>query len=152
MMRIEKFPLAQIYVPSKRRVTLHLAALALAAFAVLSPAPVQALDLNSFRAAHHLPPLAVSATLAGLAYEQAHSMAGRSHLDHNNFRQRTGFGGGRHAENVAVGCADEECAYRLWAKSSGHRRNMMLRDVSAYGIASATGSNGRRYWALELGN
>jgi hypothetical protein len=25
-------------------------------------------------------------------------------------------------------------------------------DVSAYGIASATGANGRRYWALELGN
>jgi uncharacterized protein YkwD len=117
--------------------------------AILTPA--SALDLNSFRAQHHLPPLAVSATLAGLAYEQAQSMAGRSHLDHNGFRQRVG-GGGRHAENVAFGCETEDCAFRLWAKSSGHRRNMLLRDVSAYGIASATGSNGRRYWALELGN
>jgi len=29
---------------------------------------------------------------------------------------------------------------------------MLRGDVSAYGIASATGENGRRYWALELGN
>jgi len=29
---------------------------------------------------------------------------------------------------------------------------MLLRNVSAYGLASATGSNGRTYWALELGN
>jgi uncharacterized protein YkwD len=120
--------------------------------AMLAATPASALDLNSFRAQHHLPPLSLSATLAGLAYQQAQAMAGRSHLDHDNFRQRTGFSGGRHAENVAVGCADEDCAYRMWARSSGHRRNMLLRDVSAYGIASATGSNGRRYWALELGN
>jgi uncharacterized protein YkwD len=35
---------------------------------------------------------------------------------------------------------------------AGHRANMLRGDVSAYGIASATGANGRRYWALELGN
>jgi len=34
----------------------------------------------------------------------------------------------------------------------GHRANMLRRDVSAYGIAAATGPNGRKYWALELGN
>jgi uncharacterized protein YkwD len=137
---------------------------------ITAATPASALDLNSFRAQHHLPPLAVSATLAGLAYEQAQAMAGRRHLDHNGFRQRVS-GGGRHAENVAViacarpdakpqatfagracGCDTEDCAFRLWAKSAGHRANMLLRDVSAYGIASATGSNGRRYWALELGN
>ena len=60
--------------------------------------------------------------------------------------------GGMHAENVLVGCADEDCAIRGWAKSAGHRVNMLRRDVSAYGIASATGANGRVYWALELGN
>lgn len=113
----------------------------------------QAEDINSFRRAHGLPPLAISATLAGLAYEQANSMANRNHLDHRGFRERASFaGGGRHAENVAVGCADENCAFRLWAHSSGHRRNMLLRDVSAYGLASATGPGGRKYWALELGN
>jgi len=124
-----------------------------AMWSIFLATPTSALDINSFRAQHHLPPLAASATLAGLAYEQAHAMAGRNHLDHNGFRQRVdAAGGGRHAENVAFGCDTQDCAYRMWAKSSGHRRNMLLRDVSAYGIASATGSNGRRYWALELGN
>jgi uncharacterized protein YkwD len=115
--------------------------------------PASALDLNSFRAQHHRPPLAASAALAGVAYEQAQSMASRRHLDHANFRARIGgLGGGVHAENVAVGCADEDCAFRMWAKSSGHRANMLRGDVSSYGLASATADNGRRYWVLELGN
>ena len=115
--------------------------------------PASALDLNSFRAQHGRPALAMDATLAGLAYEQAQAMASRSHLDHANFRARLGsMGGGLHAENVLVGCADEDCAIRGWAKSPRHRSNMLRGDVSAYGIASASGANGRRYWALELGN
>jgi uncharacterized protein YkwD len=115
--------------------------------------PASALDLNSFRAQHHRPPLSASATLAGVAYEQANSMASRRHLDHANFRGRIGgLGGGVHAENVAVGCADEDCAYRMWAKSSGHRANMLRGDVSSYGLASASDDKGRRYWVLELGN
>ena len=124
--------------------------LPLAAF--LAATPAFALDINSFRAQHHLPSLVMSTTLAGMAYEQAHSMAGRNHLDHNGFRQRLGFSGGMHAENVAFGCADADCAYKMWARSAGHRANMLLRDVTAYGLASATGANGRKYWALELGN
>ena len=78
-------------------------------------------------------------------------MANRSSLDHKGFRQRLGFMGTTTAENVLVGCADEDCAIRGWAKSAGHRANMLRGDVSHYGIASATGKNGRRHWALELG-
>jgi len=37
--------------------------------------PALALDLNSFRAQHGRPALSVSSALAGIAYEQAHSMA-----------------------------------------------------------------------------
>ncbi len=125
-----------------------LALLAAAAFA----APANALDLNSFRAQHGRPALSVSSTLSAMAYEQANSMANRNHLDHNGFRQRFAFSGGTHAENVAFGCATEDCAIRMWSRSGGHRRNMLRGDVSAYGLASATGANGRRYWALELGN
>jgi uncharacterized protein YkwD len=115
--------------------------------------PAFALDLNSFRAQHGRPALSMSATLAGLAYEQAHAMANRKSLDHKGYRERLGsMGGGLHAENVLVGCADEDCAIRGWARSGGHRANMLRGDVSAYGIASATDENGRRYWALALGN
>jgi uncharacterized protein YkwD len=110
------------------------------------------LDLNAFRAQHGKPALSVSSTLSGLAYEQAAAMAGRRQIDHKDFRARVGNFGGTHAENVLVGCDSEACAIARWAKSGGHRRNMLRGDVSAYGIASATGANGRRYWALELGN
>jgi uncharacterized protein YkwD len=130
---------------------LALAAAVLAVAALTPAAPALAQDLNSFRAQHKRPPLTVSATLAGLAYEQAAAMAGRGRIDHKDFRKRIGNIGSTHAENVLVGCDDEACAIARWAKSGGHRRNMLRGDVSAYGIASVTGANGRKYWALELG-
>lgn len=126
------------------------AAVALVAGAALAASPAVALDINSFRAQHRLPPLAASSMLAAAAYSHAADMASRRSLDHNGFRQR--MVGSAGAENVAVGCPDAACAYRIWAKSSGHRRNMLMKGVSSYGIASATSADGRVYWALELGN
>jgi uncharacterized protein YkwD len=109
----------------------------IAAWATTSPA--LALDLNSFRAEHKLPPLTYSATLAGAAYGHAHDMARRNHLDHNGFAARAKVSGGTAAENVSWGCDD-------------HRKNMLMKGVSSYGIASATAENGRKYWVMELGN
>jgi uncharacterized protein YkwD len=126
------------------------AGLILAALMALTP-PASALDINSFRAQHRRPALSPSVSLSGLAYQQAHAMAGRSHIDHKDFRQRLGAVGTTHAENVLVGCEDEDCAITHWSRSSGHRANMLRGDVSAYGIASATDDRGRTYWALELG-
>jgi uncharacterized protein YkwD len=119
--------------------------------ALLIATPALAQDLNAFRAQHQRPALSMSVRLAGIAYQQAHLMAGRNRIDHKDFRQRIGPVGSTNAENVLVGCEDEACAIRVWAKSAGHRRNMLRGDVSAYGIASATDAKGRRYWALELG-
>ena len=117
----------------------------------LTPSLAHALDLNSFRAQHGRSALAYSATLAGVAQHQASSMAGRGRLDHANFKQRVAHIGTTAAENVSFGCDTQDCAIRQWARSKGHRANMLRGDVSAYGIASAIGSNGRRYWALALG-
>ena len=79
-------------------------------------------------------------------------MASRARIDHKDFRQRIGAIGSTHAENVSMNdCTDEACAIAQWARSGRHRANMLRGDVSAYGIASATGANGRRYWVLELG-
>jgi uncharacterized protein YkwD len=114
--------------------------------------PALALDLNAYRAQHKRPPLSHSATLAGAASAHAHDLARRQHLDHNGFRQRAAFAGTTAAENVLYGCADEDCAIRMWAKSAGHRRNMLMLGVSSYGLASADADGGRRYWVLELGN
>jgi len=122
------------------------------ALVALGCAAARAEDINSFRRAHGLQALTPSSAMALLAAEQANSMAGRNHLDHNDYKARLGFYGGFHAENVAYGCPNEDCAYRAWVRSPGHRANMLLRNVSTYGLASATAANGRRYWALELGN
>ena len=127
------------------------AAAALAALGAFA-GPASALDLNSFRAQHKLPPLAVSSELSGAAYEHAHALAGRGRLDHAGFRQRLGNISTTAAENVAYGCETEACVIKMWARSAGHRRNMLMKGVSRYGIASATGGNGRTYWVLELGN
>jgi uncharacterized protein YkwD len=111
-----------------------------------------ALDLNSFRAQHGLRPLSASGALAGAASSHAHNLAARQRLDHTGFRQRVSVANGTAAENVAFGCATEDCVIRMWSRSSRHRANMLRRDVTLYGLASADGGNGRRYWVLELGN
>ncbi|MFN3659519.1 MAG: CAP domain-containing protein [Pseudolabrys sp.] len=121
-----------------------------AAFALIAPA--QALELNAFRAQHKLPPLTVSAALSGAAYEHARDLARRGRLDHKDFRRRMDGIASTAAENVAFGCDSQTCAMQMWAKSAGHRRNMLMKGVSQYGIASATADNGRRYWVLVLGN
>jgi uncharacterized protein YkwD len=120
-------------------------------FILLSVTPALSADLNTFRAQHKMPALSHSVRLSGIAYEQASLMAGRSRIDHKDFKKRIGPIGSTHAENVLVGCDDEACAIAKWAKSSGHRRNMLRGDVSAYGIASVSDAKGRKYWALELG-
>jgi uncharacterized protein YkwD len=115
--------------------------------------PAFAFDLNSFRAQHKLPPLSYSATLAGAAYEHARDLARRGRLDHDGFKQRIGaLVNGTAAENVSFGCDDQPCAIQQWARSAGHRRNMLLKGITAYGIASARADNGRRYWVMVLGN
>ena len=118
----------------------------------LTPGLAHALDLNAFRVQHGKPALSYSPALAGVAQHQASSMAASGRLHHDNFPQRVAhLGGTTAAENVSYGCGTQDCAIRQWAGSSGHRANMLRGDVSAYGIASAVGSNGRRYWALALG-
>jgi uncharacterized protein YkwD len=124
----------------------------LAVACALSTTPALSLDLNSFRAQHGKPALSVSGALTGAAYSHAQSLAARQRLDHAGFRQRVSLTSGAAAENVAYGCATEDCVTRMWARSGRHRANMLRRDVTSYGIASAVGANGKRYWVLELGN
>jgi uncharacterized protein YkwD len=126
-------------------------AAALAAL-VLAAGPACALDINSFRAQHKLPRLHASSELMGAAYAHAHDLANRGQLDHAGFRARLGNISSTAAENVAYGCATEACVIKMWSRSAGHRRNMLMKGVTRYGIASATGGNGRTYWVLELGN
>ena len=85
--------------------------------------------------------------LASAAQECAASMARRDRLDHNGFKSRAKRYGLR-AENVAYGCATEECARAKWWKSPGHARNMMLPGFKE--VASARSRSGRTYWCMEI--
>jgi uncharacterized protein YkwD len=150
----------------------------LAFAATLAATPALALDVNSFRAQHKLPPLTYSSAYAGAAQAHASDLARRDHLDHNGFRQRVVAIGSRAAENVAYiqcrrgtaqpsglfgglfgaapgggsGCASADAAYRMWARSSGHRANMLMKGITQYGLADAVSASGKHYWVLELGN
>ena len=114
--------------------------LAITTCAALASFPASALDLNSFRAQHRLPPLSVSATLSGEAYADAYDLANRNRLDHQAFRARARVLASTAAQNVLVvncarpdakpvptfagracgGCDTEDCAIRKWAASPGH--------------------------------
>jgi uncharacterized protein YkwD len=115
-------------------------------------APASAIDLNGYRIQHGRPALDFSAELAAAAQSHAYDLARRGRLDHRGWRQRLGGGVSTAAENVSYGCDSEDCAIRQWARSAGHRRNMLMGGISRYGIGSAVDARGRRYWVLELGN
>ena len=87
-------------------------------------------------------------SLRALAQQHANDMARRNSLDHAGFMQHRGPAGAV-AENVAMGCATEACARRMWMQSPPHRANMMLGGCQA--VASALSASGRRYWAMEIG-
>ncbi len=118
---------------------------------VLSSSGENAASVNAFRAANGRSQLRSDSTLTGLAKAHAEDMARRGSLDHNGFMERRGPAGAR-AENVAYGCNESACTIKQWINSSGHRKNMLIPELTRYGMASAVSSNGRRYWALELGD
>lgn len=121
------------------------------AIAVSLPTVASATSLNEFRTSNGRSALRSDSSLAAMAQAHATSMARRNSLDHNGFMEQRGPAGAR-AENVSYGCADARCAIRQWIRSPGHKANMLRKDVSSYGLASAVSSSGRRYWALELGH
>src|SRR6476661_7746822 len=112
--------------------------------------PETATSLNGFRASHGLSQLRTDGTLTALAGEHSGDMARRDSLDHNGFMTSRGPRGAR-AENVAYGCKEAACVIQQWVNSSGHRKNMLIPGLTRYGLASATSTSGKTYWALELG-
>ncbi len=135
-----------------KRGNIAIAVAGVAASLHLLATPALALDLNDYRRAHKLPPLQYSADLAAAAQWHANDLARRNTLDHKGFRQRIAVVSSTAAENVSYGCETEDCAIRQWARSPGHRRNMLMKGVSRFGLASARSERGRTYWVLVVGN
>ncbi len=149
-----------------KRAALLLVCAALAGCASAPPGPVAVRDLsrdalphiNAFRAEHGLPPLAIDSGVVAAAELQARAMASKGVLSHDVAgdldRRLTAAGYGKSAasENVGAGDATAEGAVERWKRSSGHRSNMLMRDVTRMGMvrAEAPGTRYKAYWALVM--
>lgn len=116
-----------------------------------------ATSLAAIRSQNGLPPLTQDARLERAAAQQAGYMAGAGRMSHRvgwgkDFATRMRENGieGAAAENVAHGAMSTEKLFSMWANSPGHRRNMLDRRFTRYGLASAQDGQGRKYWALVL--
>lgn len=111
--------------------------------------------ISSFRLKHGEPRVVRDATLDRIAMDQARAMAAKDDLSHDAlgpFNRRVApAGAGRAAENIAYGYDNFEKTLGQWIDSSGHRKNLLLRNASRVGIASARNASGKRtYWAMVI--
>ena len=125
--------------------------LAAPAMAAESPAEL----ISGFRLKHGEVRVVRDATLDRIALEQARAMAAKDQLSHEvlgPFTRRVAPArAGRAAENIAYGYESFEKTLGQWIDSSGHRRNLLLRNASRVGIASARDASGKRtYWAMVI--
>ncbi len=111
--------------------------------------------ISSFRLKHGEARVVRDATLDRIAMDQARAMAAKDDLSHDAlgpFNRRVApAGAGRAAENIAYGYDNFEKTLGQWIDSSGHRKNLLLRNASRVGIASAKNASGKRtYWAMVI--
>lgn len=108
------------------------------------------------RAGQSLRPVRPNARLAQAAAKHACDMAQRGLMAHHGSRttgpaQRVKAAGYRPsitAENIAAGPFDIGQVLGIWNKSPGHLKNMLLPQVSEYGIGKAIGADGKTvFWA-----
>ena len=121
------------------------------AMAADSPAEL----ISRFRLKHGEVRVVRDTTLDRIAQEQARAMAAKDHLSHDvlgPFNRRVAPArAGSAAENIAYGYDNFEKTLGQWIDSSGHRRNLLLRNASRVGIASARNASGKRtYWAMVI--
>lgn len=127
--------------------------LLLAAPATAAESPAEL--ISRFRLKHGEVRVVRDATLDRIAMEQARAMAAKDNLSHDvlgPFTRRVApAGAGRAAENIAYGYESFEKTLGQWIDSSGHRKNLLLRNASRVGVASARDASGKRtYWAMVI--
>ncbi len=111
-------------------------------------------DLNSFRKSQGRPSLKESSALTKAAQRQSDYQKKKKKLSHtgsggSTVRKRAtkaGFKGCFWAENVSVGQATEAGALQAWMTSVHHRKNILSKNATHYGIAQSG-----QYWTLVLG-
>lgn len=114
--------------------------------------------INVERSKNGLGPVAYNSTLDNAAEKHASHMAIVGRMAHDGIGDGTpgerirGEGWNRSwGENVATGQTSPEQVVREWMNSPDHRRNILDPGFRQMGIGLVTGSNGRTFWAQELG-
>lgn len=110
-------------------------------------------EISAYRKNYGLSAVTVDPKLTELAQKQAAAMAERRSMDHSvyaSFGSRIRpYGASAAAENIAMGTKTFAETLAMWKSSSGHNANLLLRDATRIGIASAS-ARGTTYWALIL--
>lgn len=111
--------------------------------------------LNGLRAEAGLGPVTPSPRLEEAAMAHALDMASNGFFSHDGSDgsdvgdrvRRAGYGWCRVAENIAQGQDSLTEVLGAWVASPGHRANMLLSDITDYGMVRAPGN----IWVLVLG-
>ena len=122
---------------------------------------------NGFRRENRLDPLKPDVSLIVIAQKHARNMARQDKfgdtdknghvLDGKSMGDRIQVGGyefGRVAENVGYQLNKPDPADSMmqgWKTSPGHRRNLLLGDVTEIGVGAAQGKSGRWYFVQVFG-
>lgn len=116
-------------------------------------------NVQAIRSANGLAGLNADPMLERAALQQAAYMASAGRMAHTTGWGR-GFASrvrdneihGLAAENIAMGHMDMDQLFARWMASPPHRRNILDRQFTRFGLAYAESTNGgaERYWALVL--
>lgn len=113
-------------------------------------------ETNALRRAHGLAPLRVNRALSLSAANHACEMAARGLMTHEGLNgsgpgqraRQAGLSPAMTAENIAAGPFNRERVVMEWARSAGHRGNILIPQMREFGIGSALASDGRTvFWA-----
>jgi uncharacterized protein YkwD len=115
-------------------------------------------EINAFRRANGVKPLSLDQRLLRAAATQSAYQARRGAIGHRGEggakvverTQQMGYRPTVAGENVASGQKSFSEALRGWQKSAPHRRNLLLPDADAAGIAVSY-RDGRAYYTLVVG-
>jgi hypothetical protein len=110
--------------------------------------------ISKFRNENKQGSVTSDAKLTSIAQDQASAMAAKDKLDHDvlgPFGSRVASSGSdRAAENIAYGYDNFPKTLTQWINSPSHRKNLLLKDASRIGVASAKTPGGRTYWAMVI--
>ena len=113
---------------------------------------------NQQRAAVGVGPVTVSLTLNAVAQGHSDYQAAIKTMTHDGpggnspgtRMTAAGYSWRAWGENVAYGFNDCAAVITAWMNSPGHRANMLNPTYTNVGIAVAIGSNGYKYWTMDL--